>query len=81
MKSLLRFLALVLLLVLIAPFALLAMVVLVPLTAPLLATAALLVGGALMAVLPLAVLALPFMAVYGLCRLLARSDDTSPKAA
>ncbi|ROH89572.1 hypothetical protein ED208_10615 [Stagnimonas aquatica] len=72
MKSLLRFLALVLLLVLIAPFALLAMVVLVPLTAPLLATAAL---------LPLAVLALPFLAVYGLCRLLARSDDASPKAA
>lgn len=79
MKSLLRFLAICLLLVVLSPIALVALVILVPITAPLLATAALLVGGATLAVLPLAFLALPFVMVYGLCRMLSRDD--SPKAA
>jgi len=74
MKSLLRFLAIVLLLVAVSPIALLALVILVPITAPLLGAAALLVGGATLALLPLAILALPFLMVYGLCRMLASAE-------
>lgn len=76
MKSLFRFLAIVLLLIVAAPIALLALVILVPITAPLMAAAAVLAGAALLALLPLALLALPFLLVYALCRMLAASEPS-----
>lgn len=78
MNLLLRALVLAVLLLIAAPIALVALVILVPITAPLLAAAALLGGGILIALLPLAVLALPFLLIYALVRLLARDD--APKA-
>ena len=74
MKTLLRILAIATLMVVIAPTALLALVILVPITAPLLGAAALLVGGAALALLPLAILALPFFMVYVLCRTLVSAE-------
>lgn len=79
MNLLLRTLVITLLVLLATPIALVALVILVPITAPLLTAAALLTGGAVIALLPLAVLGLPFLLVYALVRLLARDDR--PKAA